>query len=219
MLRASEKSFTSPNKSSNESSPESYPPNAECSKRQRLQRTRRGVALQMFLLIIGFGGSCAAIAQVAPSAYRGGERLNVGGTFSAYHLDYGSRNLLGASAFVDANLNYHLGLEAEVRWLELHQQQSVHDETYLIGPRYAFNTIGRWQPYAKVLVGNGQFNFPYSYAHGGYLVLAPGGGLDFRIGHRFHVRAIDFEYQDWPGFTGGSFSSVGLSSGLEYRIR
>ena len=55
---------------------------------------------------------------------------------------------------------------------------------------------GRWEPYGKVMIGNGQFNFPFSYGHGGYLMFAPGGGLDIHY-HRFSIRAIDYEYQHW----------------------
>jgi len=69
-----------------------------------------------------------------------------------------------------------------------------------------------------VLVGFGLFNFPYNFAHGSYLVVAPGGGVDFRLNRRFRVRLVDFEYQIWPQFTYGAMSSVGVSAGIRYRI-
>jgi hypothetical protein len=158
-------------------------------------------------------------AQVEPSAYYETPRLAVGGTFSYFHLNYGSRNLLGGTVIVDAKVNYHVGVEGEMHWLELNQQQDVHEETYLAGPRYVFNPFHGWVPYVNVLAGNGQFNFPYSYAHGGYLALAAGGGIERPLNYRWRLRAVNFEYQHWPGFTGASFSQYGVSSGIEFRIR
>jgi len=145
-------------------------------------------------------------------------RLSVGGMFSYYHLNYGSRNLLGGSVIVHSNFTYHAGLVGEIHFLNLNQRQNVHNETYLAGPRYTFNEFHRWQPYVNVLIGNGQFNFPYNSAHGGYLVLAAGGGFDRTLNRRWRLRALNFEVQHWPGFTGASFSQYGVSSGIEYRI-
>jgi hypothetical protein len=125
--------------------------------------------------------------------------------------------MLGISGFVDADSKGSLGLEGEARWLTFHQTADVHASTYMAGPRY-FRNVRKFQPYAKVLVGFGQFNFPYNFAHGNYLVVAPGGGVDFRINRRFRVRLADFEYQIWPQFTYGAMSSVGISAGIRYRI-
>jgi hypothetical protein len=158
------------------------------------------------------------VAQSEPDGYYQMPRLAVGGMFSYYHLGYGSRNLLGGTVVVHSNFTYHAGVIGEIHWLELNQEQNVHNETYLAGPRYTFNEVHRWQPYVNALIGNGQFNFPYGDAHGGYLVLAAGGGFDRTINRRWLLRALNFEYQHWPGFTGSSFSQYGVSGGIEYRI-
>ena len=122
------------------------------------------------------------------------------------------------TGFVDADTIRHFGVEAEGRWLEWHQTADVHAETYLIGPRYHFN-VGRFQPYVKGLVGLGEFNFSYNYAHGSYAVVAGGGGADYRLNHRWSVRVVDFEYQYWPQFTFGAMNSVGVTTGIRYRIQ
>ena len=70
----------------------------------------------------------------------------------------------------------------------------------------------------KALAGVGEFNFPYNYATGSYLVVAPGGGLDYRINRLIRIRVADFEYQLWPQFTYGSMSSFGVSTGIRVRI-
>jgi hypothetical protein len=55
------------------------------------------------------------------------------------------------------------------------------------------------------MIGNGQFNFPFSYGHGGYLLVAPGGGLDIHF-HRFTISAVDYEYQHWYNFQNSSLT-------------
>ncbi len=156
-------------------------------------------------------------AQVVPAGDEGGGRLSAGVMGSGYTLQYGQRTMAGITAFIDADGKRRLGIEAEERWLEFHQTADVHAETYSIGCRYHFDT-GRFQPYVKGLVGFGDFNFPYSYAYGHYLVITAGGGLDFRWTRRVTVRAVDFEYQDWPNFTFGNMNSFGVNTGLRVRI-
>ncbi len=162
-------------------------------------------------------GPGQARAQVVPPGDQGGFRLSAGATGSGVHLQYGQRDMLGVSAFVDADTKRRLGIEAEGRWLEYNQTANVHAETYSIGGRYHFD-LGRFQPYAKGLIGFSDFNFPYNYAHGRYLVVTAGGGLDFHWTHRIYVRAADIEVQDWPQFTYGNMTSVGVSAGFRVRI-
>jgi hypothetical protein len=180
---------------------------------------RTPVFLAIFLALAG-----AAQAQVVQSADAGGARLSVGGTASGYYLGYGELKIFGASAFVDADTLRRFGVEGEARWLTYHLKADQvgpgadeHATTYLAGPRYHLN-LGRFHPYVKALVGLGQFNYPYNYAQDNDLVIAPGGGLDFRLSHRVSLRAADFEYQLWPQFHYGQMSSFGLSSGIRVRI-
>lgn len=157
-----------------------------------------------------------AHAQASESANAGNVFVWAGGGASGYYVQYGERKIGGLSAWVDADTIRRFGVEGEGRWLEYHQTADVHVETYMIGPRYHFD-IGRFQPYVKGLAGAGRFNFPYNYAYGHYLVIAPGGGVDYRLSRHWSARA-DFEYQYWPQFTFGPMSSVGGTVGLRYRI-
>jgi hypothetical protein len=158
-----------------------------------------------------------APAQVQPPGDMGGLIVSVGGMGSGYSIQYGQRKIAGITAFVDADTKRRFGIEAEGRWLEFHQTANVHAETFSVGARYHFD-VGRFAPYAKGLVGFGDFNFPYNYAYGRYLVVTAGGGLDFHWTRRITVRAVDFEYQDWPNFTFGNMTSYGLNAGLRVRI-
>lgn len=185
--------------------------------RESSSRFWYGSVAAAVILVLNLGAPSSARAQVVAQANAGGFRLSAGATASGYYLQYGARKLVGASAFVDAETKRSLGIEAEGRWLEFHKTQDVHVETYSAGLRYRVN-FARFQPYVKGLVGFGNFNFPFSYAHGRYLVVTGGGGLDYHWTHRIHIRVADVEYQDWPQFTFGSMSAVSVSSGLRVGI-
>jgi hypothetical protein len=169
------------------------------------------------LMAICLAGPRSAVGQVVPSADAGGSRLTVGATATGYALQYGERKMLGVAAIADIDTKRRIGFEGEAQWLIFHQTADVHTATYLIGPRYHM-TFGRFQPYAKGLVGFGQFNYPYNLGKDTDLVIAPGGGIDFRLTNRLRLRLADFEYQFWPQFHYGALSSYGVSSGVKVRI-
>jgi hypothetical protein len=160
----------------------------------------------------------AAHAQTAPSAFQEGFSISAGATVSGYYLDYGGTKIAGPAVFVDIDTKHRIGIEGEARWLVVPQTNDVHNTTWLIGGRYNVFRLPRIHPYVKGMVGFTQFNFPYSYAKGDYLVIAPGGGVDFSLTRRLRWRVVDAEYQIWPQFTFGSEDSWGLSTGIRYRI-
>jgi hypothetical protein len=168
-------------------------------------------------LILAICLPATARAQVAPAGDKGGVLVSAGAMGSGFKLQYGQRKMLGVTGFVDVDTRRRIGLEGEARFLEFHQTADVHAETYSGGVRYHFD-VRRFQPYAKGLVGLGEFNFPYNLAHGSYFVVTGGGGLDFTFTRRITIRAADVEYQDWPQFTFGSMASVGASTGIRVRI-
>lgn len=172
----------------------------------------------------------AVRAQVAPAGRQDVLRLSAGviGSGDTFQQE-GDRKMLGIGGFVDADTSGHYGVEAEGRWVEFHQREGVHAETYSIGGRYHFVLGRRWQPYGKGLVGFGNFTYPYGYAQGTRdLVITAGGGVDFRWTRRITLRVVDFEYQDWPEFaytstsTGktvtGNLTSLNGSIGFKVRI-
>jgi hypothetical protein len=157
-----------------------------------------------------------AYSQALPTGTGPGAYVIVGGTFSEFKSDYGNQTINGAGAYVDSNLFWRLGIETEGRrvvYPEFGERQS----TLLAGPRWSFSAKG-FVPYVKVLTGGARFDFPYGYGHGNYFVVAPGAGVDLRLGRRLRVRLIDFEYQEWPGFTFGSMHPYGLSTGISYQV-
>jgi hypothetical protein len=74
------------------------------------------------------------------------------------------------------------------------------------------------KPYAKFLVGDGHIVLPFRYASGDFLAFVPGAGIDYELNDRVAVRALDFEYQLWPGFPYGGLRPYGVSAGLSFRL-
>lgn len=189
----------------------------------RVERTRGGrarlllrSAVWLILAVLAVAAGRNAAAQSRESATAGRLFLWVGGGASGYYIQYGAVKNLGITAYVDADSVRRFGIEAEGRWLDWHQNNDIHAETYLAGPRYHFN-VGRIQPYVKGLAGLGRFNFTNNYAYGRYFVVAGGGGMDYRLSPRWSARA-DFEYQYWPQFTFGAMSSGGVTVGVRYLV-
>ena len=176
---------------------------------------KRSLLASLFLLLFSVSMCDRLQAQVVAPG-RGGAHVVVGGFFSDFTPDYGPTDIQGLGGFVDLNLHGHLGAEGEMRFLRFHQTYDVHEDNYNIGPRYRWR-YHRYEPYGKFMIGNGQFNFPFSYGHGGYLLISPGGGLDIHF-HRFTIRAIDLEYQHWFNFQNSSLTPYGFSSGIGYRV-
>jgi len=181
-----------------------------------LRLGRRAVFMVIFLsACLGFARK--ASAQVVFAGDEGGLTLTAGATASGYEVQYGEQKLLGVAAVVDVDTRRRFGVEGEARWLMFHETNQLHATTWMAGPRYHF-TRGKFQFYGKGLVGVGQFYFPYKYAQGNYLVVAPGGGVDYRWTRRVSFRLADVEYQFWPQFTFGSMTSYGVSAGVRYHI-
>jgi hypothetical protein len=158
-----------------------------------------------------------AHGQVVAAGDAGKLTITAGAAGTGSYLQYGERKMVGVIGFVDLDSRNPFGAELEGRWIEWNQTANVHAETYSIGPRY-HKSLGKLQPYAKGLLGYGDFNFPYNLAMGRYLVLTAGGGIDYRLTNRIYLRAADVEYQCWPQFTFGAMSIFSVSTGFRVRV-
>jgi hypothetical protein len=165
---------------------------------------------------------CAASSlhgQVAPAATSSSFRLDAGALGSVFQPDYdgsgkaetGPYRLYGVGGYVDARFSRWVQLEAEGRWLHFNEYLGINENTYLIGPRIPVVTFHKLTPYGKFLVGMGSGSFLTGHS----FVLAYGGGFDYRLGHRFTVRA-DFEDQQWR--ITPTLYPYGVSAGISYRI-
>jgi hypothetical protein len=187
-------------------------------RRIKFSNLQRKLSLTLALACLLATASGFARAQAEPTAIGTGSRWLIGGTYAYFQADYGKRYLGGGSGFVDYARSPRISYEAEVRFLTMNEEFGTHQSTYLIGAKFPY--YKRWAtPYAKILVGEGRFHFPYGYADGSYFVLAPGAGVDLPIGRsRISVRLIDVEYQSWVNFPFGTLNPYGISTGVALRI-
>jgi hypothetical protein len=172
----------------------------------------------ILLLTLLAGGSMLARAQVAPAAVARQFTVTAGGIGSFFEPDYGPSGLIGIGAFVDVRLTRWIQPEAEGRWLRFHSPQNIYEDNYLIGPRVPLHRFWKATPYAKVLAGEGTMNFAYNYAYGRFTDIAYGGGVDIKLTKRMSLRAVDFEYQQWPKWLQSSLYPCGVSAGISYRV-
>jgi len=127
---------------------------------------------------------------------------------------------------VDLHFSHWFQLEGEARWLRFDQGSGDHQDHYLIGPRVPIHQFGRAHVYGKALVGFASMTFhglktPQGVVdgHGTFTALAFGGGMDYHLSRKVTLRAVDFEYQDWPKFLPGmSIQPYGVSMGMAYRV-
>jgi hypothetical protein len=193
---------------------------------------RQSFAALFCILLVA--GALSAHAQVVPAATGRALSITAGGLASAFQPDYAgggiastsSNRLYGVGAYVDVKFTRWFQVEAEGRWLRYNQLYNIYQDNYLIGPRLPIPHLHIWRatPYAKVLVGFGNMNFEFNEAHGRYTDIAYGGGVDIRVTRRISVRAIDFEYQQWPkwpdlpGVASTPLYPYGASVGVGYKV-
>ena len=181
------------------------------------------------LSILFVAGVHSTHAQVVPSATGRQLSLTAGGLGSVFQPDYGGggvaatgpNRLYGVGAYVDVKFTRWIQIEAEGRWLRFNEFEDISQDNYLIGPRLPIRRLRFWRatPYAKGLIGYARMNFDNNEAYGRFTDIAFGGGLDIKLTRKISVRAIDFEYQDWPKWVNNqSLYPYGASVGIGYKI-
>lgn len=166
-----------------------------------------------------FAAALSLHAQVVPQATRGGLAVDAGGMASVFQPDYAGEGiaqtspnrLYGMGAYADVKFTRWVQIEGEARWLDFNQYLGINETNYLVGPRVPVGTFKKITPYGKFLVGMGGGSFLTGHS----FVMAYGGGLDYRLSHRFQVRG-DFEYQQWQ--VTPTLFPYGVSVGVSYRV-
>jgi len=159
----------------------------------------------------------AANAQAVPTASRTGF-MQVGGGWSIADPDYAQRKVQGFTIYGDIDFKHHWGIEGDIHRVSLVTPTNIGVDSYLLGPRYAYR-YNRFHPYAKVLFGLGRFKYKFDNAPEAvytYKIYAFGGGLDLKATKRINIRAIDFEYQKWPGYPPHGLTPFVYSFGAAY---
>jgi len=171
-------------------------------------------------------GSGIAFAQVAPSVRGGNSTLWVGGEFGSFNSDYLPKTrIIGPGVTVDYNLNQHIGLIGEARWLHWNGTDSQTQSDYLAGGKYTFH-YRKFSFAAKMLIGGVWIKYPVvatAGSTGSYFAFAPGGFVDYRVSRHFSVRG-GYEYQILPSAPGfldqpsNGLTPHGFTAGVNYRL-
>jgi len=142
--------------------------------------------------------------------------------------------LFGGGAYLDFRDSRRVQVEAEARWLHENQYNpaqvtsgGINEENFLIGPRVFLAHRWRTTFSAKMLFGAGLMNlglYPghcnttYCVESGHFTAVAFGGGADIRLTKRLYLRAIDAEYQYWPGWGPTALKPLGINAGLGFKV-
>lgn len=187
----------------------------------------------VLLMLVALTTLAVAPAQVVPAATGRHITLTAGAEGSIFQSDFNgnwnasspynpiseasSQALYGLGAYVDIGFSRWVQIEAEGRWLRLHQLYGIHQDNYLAGPRLPLYRYKKATVYGKALGGFSEMSFGYGL-HGRYTTLAFGGGVDMKLTKRLSLRALDVEYQYWPTWGNQTLSPYGASVGLGYKI-
>jgi hypothetical protein len=183
----------------------------------------------LLLSVLVASGTHSLHAQVVPAGYSRTFSITAGGMVSGFQPDYAGggfaetspNRIYGLGTYVDIHFTHWFQVEAEGRWLRFNQLSDISESNYLIGPRLPIQRLHFWRatPYAKALIGLGKMTFEDNLATGSFTALAYGGGLDVKLTKRISLRAIDFEYQQWPKWINNEqLFPYGASVGVGYRV-
>lgn len=170
-------------------------------------------------LILALSADIVLNAQASPTATRAAF-IQVGAGLSAFQPDYNPGTIKGYSIYGTFDFTSHLGIEGDIHIVNVITPGDIAENSYLVGPRFVM-ARGRFHPYAKALAGIGVFTFQPVYvtessSSSSHKMYSLGGGLDFRVKRHWNVRAIDFEYQRWPGFGANGITPLGITVGAAY---
>ncbi len=187
--------------------------------------------LLLTLALTALSGAASVLqAQKLPTATKLLD-IQAGGDFVYGKSDYAS-NLRGYGFYGTIDFRQHFGL-----MLDFHQANeggmtygnvpnTIYERTYEVGGRYVRH-YGRFDPYAKLMIGRGVFNGPpdpFNPAEGAsfnlaYNMFAIGGGVDYKLKRYLNLRG-DYEYQFWksgPGIVNGLTPQL-VSVGVAYHF-
>ncbi len=185
----------------------------------------------LFLLAALFYSLPSLHAQAAPAAIGFERRLWAGVEGSNFQNDYVKYiRSDGFGFYADYLISKRIGVEAELRFLDLNSVQGLTEKTYLAGPIINAYQYHHFSFYGKALLGIAAASYPptplFSKASGSYFSYEIGGGVEYRLNSRFKLRG-EYDQQFWPSAPGPEIAypraSTGLtpkgfSAGVSYRI-
>lgn len=137
--------------------------------------------------------------------------------------DYTTRKVQGPVVWGDVDLtqfkSIRIGAEIEGRWGSIITPDDIAEDTYLFGPRFSYQRR-KLNVYGKILFGRGTITNQNLNQSSSYNVIpAYGGGVEYRVGRKINIRAVDVEIQKWPDFEPNTLSPLAITFGASYTIR
>jgi opacity protein-like surface antigen len=181
---------------------------------------------RMGMAIAGLFAAAGAYGQVVSSAEGDGQSLWVGAEYANLQAGFpnGSNlRLSGVGVFGNFNWNHTYGMEAHARFLNFNSWNGETEQDYLAGPRYTFLHRNKLRPFAAFNVGLVKIQYPFSMGTGTSFAMAPGGGVEYRLSHKWSIRG-NYEYQillNSPDFTNEPKFGIKPNGGLvgiSYRL-
>lgn len=172
---------------------------------------------RILCVLMMMAAGSAGHSQFMPAASGPGAYVALGGGYSVFEADYGQRKIGGTTAWAEVHPTWRYAIQGEVRVLRDHTDEGVRQSSYLAGPM-VYLRPQRARPYVKLLAGAARMDFPFGYGKGTYFAYAPGAGVDLLINDWLAVRAVDFEWQQWPKFEFGKLTPYGVSAGIVIRL-
>ncbi len=174
---------------------------------------------------------------VAPYQSKASLPFAFGGGPSAYNPDWGHGIMYGGSVWADwyprqlpRSLD-GLGIELEARDIRYNRhpepnqparsgQANTTEDTVGGGFTYSWRYFRNFHPYVKGIFSIGSVDFitnSPTYSHDTRFVMAPGGGVEYRIYRPIWAR-VDYEYQIWGKLFGNGdvLTPEGLTVGVSY---
>jgi hypothetical protein len=144
-------------------------------------------------------------------------RIQVGAGFLLLDPDYVGGWNRGISFYADDDFSHYFGIEADVHLGGISTPGNVAQNSYLIGPRLTYRR-GKLLVYGKIMVGRGTITNQITKGASSYGIYAYGGGLEYRVGHRFNVRPVDVAVESWPNFYPHTLTPVAVTLGIGYIV-
>ncbi len=158
----------------------------------------RKLFVLMLLMLMCAG---AALAQDAPKA-------EVAGNYTYIHFS-GGGNCNGASGSVTGYLNSWFGVTGDFGACHFGGGGSA--QTYMFGPKVAYRSGGRVDPYFHLLFGGTHVTGASAFS------MTLGGGFDYKLQDHFAIRVAQVEYY-MTHFGGVRQNNFRFSAGVVIRI-
>jgi opacity protein-like surface antigen len=182
---------------------------------------------RLLMVMVGCAGVAGmAAAQTVVDGRGGAASLWAGAEYASYKAGFpidSSVQLSGIGAFATYNLNRHYAVEMHARFLNLNSWNGETEQDYLAGPRYTFLRGEKLRPFAMFQVGYVKIQYPFQMGTGTSFAMAPGGGVEYRLGRKWSVRGA-YELQmltNSPDFTNEPHFGIrpnGATVGISYRV-